>query len=125
MLLRFAPLVLFSMVTLASDNSPLATLLIGKWICVEVPSLQIVYRAGHTNSGRNDLGSESGTWRLEGNELIETWTNQFGQNTDRCRIAIRGDKLFLGMHETTTKLHGKQIGEAQQWMTGLTFRRVR
>jgi hypothetical protein len=124
MLLRFAPLVLFSMVTLASDNSPLATLLIGKWGCVEVPSLQVVYRADHTYSGRNDLGSE-GTWRLEGNELIETWTNQFGQNTYRCRIKIQGDRLFFGMHETITKQSGKQPGEPKQWITGLTFRRVR
>ena len=99
--------------------------LVGRWVAVEWPSIEITYRADHTYTRQSDSHTSSGTWRVEGNELIEILgTGKWRGTIDKCGFSIRGDRLFLGLHQTIGKSHRKQVGQPKQWMTGLTYRRA-
>jgi hypothetical protein len=89
--------------------------------------MEITFRADHTYIGRSDRYVSTGSWRVQENRLttVSSSPSLGEQGTDTCRVAIRGDRLFLGLHETTKNSDGRQLGKTEQWMQGLTYKRVR
>jgi hypothetical protein len=85
--------------------------------------MQMIFRADHTYTARSDRSVSAGSWRVDGNRLTTVSSSPCsGENgTDTCRVVIRGDRLFLGRRETTKNSHGR----TEQWMQGLTYKRVR
>ena len=126
MLKRSASFLLLIAATVWGGEESLSQRLVGRWVAVEWPSVEITYRADHTYTARSDSHTLSGTWRVEGDELIEiSGTGKFQGTIDKCRFSIRGDRLFFGLHQTISKSHGKHVDQPKQWMTGLTYRRAR
>ena len=124
MLIRIVAVVLSAVVVAAAAGD---RQLIGIWRADGFSDVQMIFRADHTYTSRSAAHRSEGTWRVDGDRL--TTIDQAGSSKERLidtvRFAVRGDKLFLGLHETTKKSQGHQVGNAEQWMTGLTYRRVR
>ena len=127
MLVRILATLLFDLAAFTACAESLDQQLVGRWQAEGFPTMGIIFRADHTYMGRSDRYVSTGSWRVDGNRLttISSLTSSGEEGIDTCRVAIRGDRLFLGLHETIKNSHGRQIGKAEQWMQGLTYKRVR
>lgn len=127
MLVRIFAILLFDLAAFIARAQSLDQQLVGRWQAEGFPSMEIIFRADHTYIGRSDRYVSTGSWRVHENRLttVSSSPSSGEQGTDTCRVAIRGDRLFLGLHETTKNSDGRQIGKTEQWMQGLTYKRVR
>jgi hypothetical protein len=127
MLVRIFAMLLFGLAAFIARAQSLDQQLVGRWQAEGFHSMEIIFRADHTYIGRSDRYVSTGTWRVHENRLttVSSSPSSGEEGTDMCRVAIRGDRLFLGLHETTEKSDGRQIGKAEQWMQGLTYKRLR
>ena len=127
MLVRIFAILLFDLAAFTARAQSLDQQLVGRWQAEGFPSMEIIFRADHTYIGRSDRYLSTGSWRVHENRLttVSSSPSSGQQGTDACRVAIRGDRLFLGLHETTKNSDGRQIGKTEQWMQGLTYKRVR
>jgi hypothetical protein len=126
MLTRFVAFVAFVIAATAVANTGDHEL-IGTWQADGFPDVRMIFRADHTYTGRNGAHRSEGTWRVEGDRFttIDLAGSSKKQFIDTARFAVRGNKLFFGLHETTKNSQGHQVDNAERWMTGLTYRRVR
>ena len=127
MLVRIFAMLLFGLAAFIARAQSLDQQLVGRWQAEGFPSMEMIFRADHTYIGRSDRYVSTGTWRVHENRLttVSSSPSSGEESTDTCRVAIRGDRLFLGLHETIKESHGRQIGKAEQWMQGLTYKRLR
>jgi hypothetical protein len=127
MLVRIFAILLFDLAAFIARAQSLDQQLVGRWQAEGFHSMEIIFRADHTYIGRSDRYVSTGSWRVHENRLttVSSSPSSGEQGTDTCRVAIRGDRLFLGLHETTKNSDGRQIGKTEQWMQGLTYKRVR
>jgi hypothetical protein len=127
MLVRIFAILLFDLAAFIARAQSLDQQLVGRWQAEGFPSMEITFRADHTYIGRSDRYVSTGSWRVQENRLttVSSSPSLGEQGTDTCRVAIRGDRLFLGLHETTKNSDGRQLGKTEQWMQGLTYKRVR
>jgi hypothetical protein len=127
MLVRIFVMLLFDLAAFTARAQSLDQQLVGRWQAEGLPSMQMIFRADHTYTARSDRYVSTGSWRVDGNRLttVSSSPSSGEEGIDACRVAIRGDRLFLGLHETIKNSHGRQIGKAEQWMQGLTYKRVR
>src|SRR6266508_2999237 len=127
MLVRIFAILLFDLAAFIARAQSLDQQLVGRWQAEGFPSMEIIFRADHTYIGRSDRYVSTGSWRVHENRLttVSSSPSSGEQGTDTCRVAIRGDRLFLGLHETTKNSDGRQIVKTEQWMQGLTYKRVR
>jgi hypothetical protein len=127
MLVRIFAILLFDLAAFIARAQSLDQQLVGRWQAEGFFSMEITFRADHTYIGRSDRYVSTGSWRVHENRLTTVSSSpSLGEHgTDTCRVAIRGDRLFLGLHETTKNSDGRQLGKTEQWMQGLTYKRVR
>jgi len=127
MLVRIFAMLLFDLAGFIARAQSLDEQLVGRWQAEGFPSMEMIFRADHTYIGRSERYVSTGSWRVHGNRLttVSSSPSSGEEGTDTCRVVIRGDRLFLGLHETIKNSHGRQIGKAEQWMQGLTYKRVR
>ena len=125
MLVRIFAMLLFGLAAFIARAQSLDQQLVGRWKAEGFHSMEMIFRADHTYIGRSDRYVSVGRWRVHGDRLTTVSSSPSSreeEDTDTCRVAIRGDRLFLGLHETHQE---GQIGKAEQWMQGLTYKRVR
>jgi len=127
MLVRTFAILLFDLAVFIARAQSLDQQLVGRWQAEGFHNMEIIIRADHTYIGRSDRYVSTGSWRVHENQLTTASSSSSSgeQGTDTCRVAIRGDRLFLGLHETIKNSHERQIGKTEQWMQGLTDKRVR
>jgi len=127
MLVRIFAILLFDLAAFIARAQSLDQQLVGRWQAEGFHSMEIIFRADHTYIGRSDRYVSTGSWRVHENRLttLSSSPSSGEQGTDTCRVAIRGDRLFLGLRETIKNSHERQIGKTEQWMQGLTYKRVR
>ena len=126
MLVRVFAILLFDLAAFVARAQSLDQQLVGRWQAEGFHSMEIIFRADHTYTGRSDRYVSTGTWGVHDNRLttVSSSPSSGEQGTDTCSVAIRGDRLFLGPHETS-KTSDRQIGKTEQWMQGLAYKRVR
>jgi len=126
MLVRIFAILLFDLAAFVARAQSLDQQLVGIWQAEGIHGMKIIFRADHTYTGRSDRYVSTGSWRVDDNRLTTVCTSPSSgeQATDTCKVAISGDRLFLGPHETTKNSYG-QIGKTEQWMQGLAYKRVR
>lgn len=88
--------------------------LIGSWRLQGAP-VDATFRADDTFTISTDNGRSTGTWRVEGNQLITIVpTSPSGKLIDTQTINVRGDEFVsYGTHQSVGELEGKQIGETE------------
>ena len=123
MLVRIFVMLLFDLAAFTARAQSLDQQLVGRWQAEGLPSMQMIFRADHTYTARSDRYVSTGSWRVDGNRLttVSSSPSSGEEGTDTCRVVIRGDRLFLGPRETAKNSHGR----TEQWMQGLTYKRVR
>src|SRR5215470_8104751 len=108
MLVRIFAILLFDLVAFIVCAQSFDQQLVGRWQAEGFPSMEIIFRADHTYIGRSDRYLSTGSWRVHENRLttVSSSPSSSQQYTDACRVAIRGDRFFLGRHETTKNSDG-------------------
>src|SRR5262247_3208345 len=108
MLVRIFAILLFELAAFIASGQSLDQQLVGKWRAEGFANMEIIFRADHTYIGRSDRYVSTGTWRVNENRLttVSTSPSSGEQGIDTCRAGIRGDRLFLGLHETTKNSDG-------------------
>ena len=103
MLVRIFAILLFDLAAFTARAQSLDQQLVGRWKAEGFPSMEIIFRADHTYIGRSDRYVSTGSWRVHENRLttVSSSPSSREQDTDTCRVAIRGDRLLLG----TTRNH--------------------
>src|SRR5207244_6954100 len=112
-LVRIFAMLLFDLAGFIARAQSLDEQLVGRWQAEGFPSMEMIFRADHTYIGRSERYVSTGSWRVHGNRLttVSSSPSSGEEGTDTCRAVIRGDRLFLGLHETIKNSHGRQIGK--------------
>jgi len=125
MLVRSLIAALCSLPNLVASADSMDRQLVGRWRAQG--GTEITFRRDHTMMLRNDVGTWSGTWRLEDNRLktIIASPRDPEQHIDTCTFGIRGDELAFGFCEGIRKSHRHQIGESELYTFGAIYKRLR